>query len=160
MSHFLPSTWSDRAGILKGDFLINPRWVQRLVRRVGMRSNERLLVVGLSEFNKRTWQRRLLEYPEATMRGCVVRVQCLESLRVVSTLGRRNGRALNRESLGHLRVRSPEMFLLFSSRRRGTDPRSPHRLHDDRTRLKNKRRYGSRSYSRHRRLQGSLGASR
>jgi hypothetical protein len=34
-----------------------------------------------------------------------MRVQLLESLRVVCTLYRRNRRALNRESLGHLRVK-------------------------------------------------------
>src|ERR1700704_4911326 len=95
MFHFCPSTWSERAGMLKLDLLVDARWIQRLVRRARVRGGEGLLVIGFREFYESAGKRCLLEYPESAVRGRVVRVQRLEPLGVVGTLGGWNRRALN-----------------------------------------------------------------
>src|SRR2546423_11810479 len=122
-SHFSPATSSERAGILKIDLLVHTRGIERLVRSIRVRDRERLFVVGFREFYERTRKRRLLENPEPTVRGSVMGAKGFQSLRVIAALSRRNRRALNGESLGHFRVRSPEMSRWFFSQKPGTGPR-------------------------------------
>src|ERR1700682_44672 len=122
-SHFCPPTSSERAGILEIDLLIHARRIECLVGCVGVRDAERLLVVRLRELDESARQRRLLENPEPAVCSGVMGSKRLESLGVVCALGRGNRRALNGESLGHFRVRSPEMSRWFSLQKPETDRR-------------------------------------
>src|SRR3954468_11958697 len=78
------------------DLLVHPRRIERLVRRVGVRDGESLLVVRFRELDESAGQRRLLEYPEPAIRRRIMGAQRLQSLGVVGAFGGRNGRALYR----------------------------------------------------------------